>query len=506
MSSRLQKHNIQSFARKCFKKCCFVCRCSGGAMQVVSAFQDQLSIRWGLSIVNTCNWTWKKSFLMPWYLLLLGALLVMAGRVYAQSATCVSNEPQQRLNFLTSPWTAGSTSYSATVGTLPNNVQFSATAAGGNWLTGNPVSGAIIGGTTDAVTLAVNRSNTTQTNVVTFTFSKPVNNLQLTVSDLDYFGNNAGAYRDMVAITGTDIVGGTVTPTATAVNSFYVTTSGNTAYASTNAVSGNNCSTSSSNCNAIFNFSAPVVSITITYANNTQSAFGNPPNQAIGVSFGGYCLQNGQLLNLAKTWVNAVTGHTAAATTSSNRVATAALPAANATFSSTAPSTGVTGAQIRVFQGETITLPTETFGGGATAAMYTTTLQCTGGTPLSLGSAARSIVINSDSTNTVCTYTNTMGSADLKISKSTTAVVALNGTLTYKITVSNMGPATVTGATLKDPVATGITKTSVACDSSLATNKCTTAPSITALEGAGYALPALAAGEVFQILVQATVP
>ena len=297
----------------------------------------------------------------------------------------------------------------------------------------------------------------------------------------------------MVAITGTDIVGGTVTPTATAVNSFYVTTSGNTAYASTNAVSGNNCSTSSSNCNAIFNFSAPVVSITITYANNTQSAFGNPPNQAIGVSFGGYCLQNGQLLNLAKTWVNAVTGHTAAATTSSNRVATAALPAANATFSSTAPSTGVTGAQIRVFQGETITLPTETFGGGATAAMYTTTLQCTGGTPLSLGSAARSIVINSDSTNTVCTYTNTMGSADLKISKSTTAVVALNGTLTYKITVSNMGPATVTGATLKDPVATGITKTSVACDSSLATNKCTTAPSITALEGAGYALPALAA-------------
>ena len=217
-------------------------------------------------------------------------------------------------------------------------------------------------------------------------------------------------------------------------------------------------------------------------------------------------MQNGQLLNLAKTWVNAVTGHTAAATTSSNRVATAALPAANATFSSTAPSTGVTGAQIRVFQGETITLPTETFGGGATAAMYTTTLQCTGGTPLSLGSAARSIVINSDSTNTVCTYTNTMGSADLKISKSTTAVVALNGTLTYKITVSNMGPATVTGATLKDPVATGITKTSVACDSSLATNKCTTAPSITALEGAGYALPALAAGEVFQILVQATVP
>ena len=474
-------------------------------MQVVSAFQDQLSIRWGLSIVNTCNWTWKKSFLMPWYLLLLGVLLVMVGRVHAQSATCVSNEPQQRLNFLTSPWTAGSTSYSATVGTSPNNVQFSATAAGGYWYSGYPVSGSTIGGTTDAVSLQVDRTNATQNNTVTFTFSKPVNNLQLTVSDLDYQSNSTGAYNDMVTITGTDIAGGTVMPTATAVNSFYVTTNGNTAYASNNAINTNNCPLASSNCGAIFNFSAPVVSVVINYA-NTERAWGNTPLQAIGVSFGGYCLQNGQLLNLAKTWVNAVTGHTAAATTSSNRVATAALPAANATFSSTAPSTGVTGAQIRVFQGETITLPTETFGGGATAAMYTTTLQCTGGTPLSLGSAARSIVINSDSTNTVCTYTNTMASADLKISKSAAAVVALNGTLTYKITVSNMGPATVSGATLKDPVATGITKTSVACDSSLATNKCTTAPSITALEGAGYALPALAAGEVFQILVQATVP
>ena len=67
-------------------------------MQVVSAFQDQLSIRWGLSIVNTCNWTWKKSFLMPWYLLLLVALLVMAGRVYAQSATCVDLPPASPTN------------------------------------------------------------------------------------------------------------------------------------------------------------------------------------------------------------------------------------------------------------------------------------------------------------------------------------------------------------------------------------------------------------------------
>ncbi len=442
-------------------------------------------------------------------LFLAGALLFVSGKANSQtSPACISNEPSQTLSFSTSPWNAGSLSYSATVGAAPNDVQVSATATGGNWLSGNPVSGAQIGGTANAVSLGVNRDDAGQTNTVTFNFSKPINNLQMMIGDLDYFNNGAGAYNDMVTIVGTNISGNLVQPVATAINSIYVTASGNMARASDNAGNNNNCPLNSTNCNANFKFSTPVSSVTITYANSARAS-GNPPNQAIGVTFVGYCLQNGQLLNLSKSWVNAVAGHTATATTSSNRLASAPMPAAvNATFNSTAPS-ATSGAQVRVFPGETITLPAETFGGGASAATYTTTLQCTGGTPLASGSAARSITISNSSTDTVCTYTNSRGSADLKITKTGPAVVASNGSLTYTITAtvtSAAGLTSVTGATLKDLAAAGITKTSVSCDASVSTNKCTTPPSIVALEGAGYTLPTLAVGDVFQILVQATVP
>ena len=439
------------------------------------------------------------------HLLLAGVFLLMAGQAHSQlSPACVSNEPSQTLNFLTSPWTAGSTSYNATVGIAPNNVSIVGAAAGGNWLAGNPVSGTQIGGVTDAIFLGVNRSNKNQSNTVTFTFSKPVNNLRMIVSDLDYYNDGIGAYSDMVSILGTNIVGGTVNPVATAINSWYVTTSGNMARASTN---NENCPLDSANCNATFNFSAPVISVKITYSNSPQAS-GNPPNQAIGVSFGSYCLQNGQLLNLSKKWVNAAAGHTATATTSSNRQASAPMaPAVNATFNSIAPSTNTSGAQVRVFPGETITLPAETFSGGAAVAMYAATLQCTGGTPLALGSVARSIIVSDSSADTVCTYTNTRGSANLQVTKTAPAVLPLNGTLTYKITARNVGSGSVavTGATLKDPAAPGVTKTSVSCDSSITANKCTTPPTISTLEG-GYVLPPLAVGDIYQILVQATVP
>ena len=445
-------------------------------------------------------------------LFLAGALLFVSGKANSQtSPACISNEPSQTLSFSTSPWNAGSLSYSATVGAAPNDVQVSATATGGNWLSGNPVSGAQIGGTTNAVTLSVDRSDIYQANTITFTFSKPINNLQMVVSDLDYnyWSNGSGAYSDMVTITGTNITGGAVQPVATATNSQLVTVSGNMARASNSATSASNCPLTSANCNAVFNFSVPVTSVAITYANYSGKASGDPPAQAVGITFGGYCLQNGQLLNLSKSWGNAVAGHTATATTSSNRLASAPMPAAvNATFNSTAPS-ATSGAQVRVFPGETITLPAETFGGGASAATYTTTLQCTGGTSLASGTAARSITISNSSTDTVCTYTNSRGSADLKITKTGPAVVASNGSLTYTITAtvtSAAGLTSVTGATLKDLAAAGITKTSVSCDASVSTNKCTTPPSIVALEGAGYTLPTLAVGDVFQILVQATVP
>lgn len=106
-----------------------------------------------------------------------------------------------------------------------------------------------------------------------------------------------------------------------------------------------------------------------------------------------------QQLNLSKTWQNGVIGHTATVTTtgSSNSAGFNSTAAGNNTSNGTA---------VSVYAGDTITLSSETFGGGATAAQYNSTLACAGGTTLTSGAVARSITISNSTTATVCTYTN----------------------------------------------------------------------------------------------------
>lgn len=106
-----------------------------------------------------------------------------------------------------------------------------------------------------------------------------------------------------------------------------------------------------------------------------------------------------QQLNLSKTWQNGVNGHTATVTTtgSSNSAGFNSTAAGNNTSNGTA---------VSVYAGDVITLPAETFGGGATAAQYNSTLACAGGTTLTSGAVARSITISNSTTATVCTYTN----------------------------------------------------------------------------------------------------
>ena len=94
---------------------------------------------------------------------------------------------------------------------------------------------------------------------------------------------------------------------------------------------------------------------------------------------------------------------------------------------------------------------------------------------------------------------------DLLVSKTDGASqVDPGATTTYTITVKNQAGSTVTGAILKDPLATNLTKGTIAC-TALAGNKCTTAPTQGALEGAGVVLPTLAPGDSYQFTVQATV-
>ncbi len=113
-----------------------------------------------------------------------------------------------------------------------------------------------------------------------------------------------------------------------------------------------------------------------------------------------------------------------------------------------------------------------------------------------------------------CTITNTP-SADLRITKTNTPgingnvdqaddTVTAGGTTAYTIRVTNNGPAGVTGAVLIDPAATGLIKTAVAC--SPTPGQCTagTTPTVAQLES-GYALPTLANGQFYEIVVTATV-
>src|SRR5438132_995186 len=108
--------------------------------------------------------------------------------------------------------------------------------------------------------------------------------------------------------------------------------------------------------------------------------------------------------------------------------------------------------------------------------------------------------------NNSATDTDTVSErADLAISK-TDGVTSVNagGSTTYTIRVTNNGPSSVTGATLTDAATTGLSKTAVVCSGAVG-NKCTSAPSIASLEGAGYSMPALASGDFYEITVGANV-
>lgn len=154
-----------------------------------------------------------------------------------------------------------------------------------------------------------------------------------------------------------------------------------------------------------------------------------------------------QQLNLAKTWVNAVSGHTASGTTTGGT--------ANPTFTSTAP-TATTGTAVTVYAGDVVTLPAETFGGGATAASYNTTVACTGGSPLASGATGRTLTIQpSTTTATTCTYTNSGQFANLSITKTNNQTQLTSGTnTTYTIVVTNAGPLAANGAVLRDVAGT----------------------------------------------------
>ena len=100
---------------------------------------------------------------------------------------------------------------------------------------------------------------------------------------------------------------------------------------------------------------------------------------------------------------------------------------------------------------------------------------------------------------------NIIDAAALVITKTNhTDLVNAIGQTTYTLTVENQGPSDVTGAILKDPLATNMTKGTPVC-STIDNNQCTaaTTPTVNQLE-AGYALPVLASGQKYILSVPAT--
>lgn len=142
-------------------------------------------------------------------------------------------------------------------------------------------------------------------------------------------------------------------------------------------------------------------------------------------------VRNGQQLTLSKAWgANSFAGHIASATT------TGGINAAS--FTATAP-TNSSGTPVTVYFGEVITLPAETYSGGALSGYYTSTLTCTGGSPLASGAVGRTLTVTSSATATVCTYTNTRRTATLTLRKTW-----INGTLNNAVNVSTAGLTTNT--------------------------------------------------------------
>lgn len=100
-------------------------------------------------------------------------------------------------------------------------------------------------------------------------------------------------------------------------------------------------------------------------------------------------------------------------------------------------------------------------------------------------------------------------SADLAITKTDGVTLVQSGaTTTYTLTITNNGPSPVTGASLRDPVATGLNCTAVTCTTAsggAAACNTLTGVNIANLQGAGIALGTMPSGASYQFTVTCTV-
>ncbi len=159
---------------------------------------------------------------------------------------------------------------------------------------------------------------------------------------------------------------------------------------------------------------------------------------------------------------------------------------------------------------------------GASLANYQTTYACTnalsgGQTPSGTGSSFSLTAVAGD--DLTCTFTNTRNSlADLRLTKTNTPgvngdvdqaadTVVSGAASNYSIVVSNLGPDAADGALVTDPAPTNLTCTTASCVSAggAACPAATGAALVSALQGAGAAVPTLPSGSSITITLSCTV-
>ena len=153
----------------------------------------------------------------------------------------------------------------------------------------------------------------------------------------------------------------------------------------------------------------PVNTITMPSGTGTSFSLSPQPGDVITCTFTN--TRKSQEFNVRKVWAGgAPNGNTASVTTSGTSSASS--------FTSTSPN-ATTGNTVKVYVGEQVTLPLETLNVGSSIATYSTTIQCTGGTPLAETSmtAAQQITITNSTPPTTCTYTNTLKKPNITLSK-----------------------------------------------------------------------------------------
>jgi uncharacterized repeat protein (TIGR01451 family) len=470
---------------------------------------------------------------------LISSLFALPMTATAQSSACAANETLQTFNFATpNNWVAGSSTINYTIGTGASAITVSGTATMTDVIANYPVTEAT-GGFASSYSYSVDRTNITASNTAIFTFSKPINKLQLVVTDLDYFlvgGFGGGAYQDRVTISGTG-PSGAVTPTAVATSSL-VTIAGNVATsASTNG--NQNCpltGAGSDQCNATFSFAAPITTLTYAYGNG-PGAFGNPPNQLVGLAALGFCVQNPDLALVKDdggasfvagstgTYTFAVSNVGSAATSGTTTVKdilpagmsfTAPLTAGgtngglytcvvSTTTNANDTATCTTTTSIAAGGTNALTLPVAVASTVASGTTLTNRAKVFGGndpnkaaeTSTGAISACASDSLAGSVANAGCGFETTpiTTAASVVIAKTDSKTIATSGgTNNYIVTLTNQGPSVANGVIVTDVVGAGLTcpgTNTVTCSGAVNGAVCPAASTIAALTGAGITVAAL---------------